>query len=93
MGKQKSERKVSNGYVLGAFSFLALIFFAISAILNAVGVSTIFGWLGQIFVLLTIFWAAWLWVKHQKTWVRIVYFVILVLTIVFFVFGNIWKPW
>jgi Ca2+/Na+ antiporter len=93
MSKQKNEKRVSNGYVLGAFSFLAIVFFAISAILNSLGIGSVFGWLGQIFVLLTIFWAAWLWVKHQKRWVKIVYIVLLVITIVFFVFGNIWRPW
>jgi Ca2+/Na+ antiporter len=88
--KQNSGTSHSQGYVVGAFGFLALIFYIISAILNAFKIGNIFGWLGQIFLLVTIFWCAWLWVRHQKRWLKIVYLIIVIATIVSFVFGFVW---
>lgn len=86
--------KKSSKNFFGLLSFSALVIFLVCSLLNvlneklSLGIPTgTLNMLGTLFLLICVLWSAWTYASSCKKVWRIIYFIILILTILSFVFG------
>ncbi|MDR2828909.1 MAG: hypothetical protein LBV51_05760 [Acholeplasmatales bacterium] len=92
MAKEKNTKSNSIGMVLGFLSFFGLLFWSIITLLGVFGVSLPgpLPFISLLFLLLTLFWSAWLFVKHKSKGWKILYAIIVVIAILAWVWGSGW---